>query len=187
MTPVQRNQIWRYGSILLFCGVPLLLLGLAASNVIDASEANSEAERQQATLSQIVKQAARHRTRTPTANDTASLYLASASSSLARAELQDRATKLILQAGGAIIETQIVGSPEQETAGTIAVQLTLTIDNKGLRELLYETETGLPLLDVSDLAIDRDDGHADGETLSAADRPLHVQMTVQGHWRKATG
>lgn len=184
MTPTSKSQLWRYGAILLFCGVPLLMLGLSILNVIDASEARGEAARQTVTLSQIVKQVARHGTRTLTAADTATLYLASASGSLARAEIQDRATKLVLQAGGAVVETQIVGTPEQEADGTVAVQLTLTIDNKGLRDLLYDTETGLPLLDVSDLAIDRDDQDA-GETLAA--RPLHIQMTLQGHWRKATG
>ena len=185
MTPASTIQIWRYGSILLFCGVPLLLLALAVDNVIDASEARGEAERQQATLSQIVKQVARHGTRTLTPGDTAALYLASTSSSLARAEIQDRATKLVLQAGGAVVETQIVGLPEQEADGTIAVQVTMMIDNRGLRDLLYETETGLPLLDIGDLAVDRDDGPETGEAL--ADRPLHVQMTLRGHWRKATG
>ena len=189
MTSVSKSQLWRYGAILLFCGAPLLLLGLAVSNVIDASEAHGEAERQQATLSQIVTRVARHGTRTLTPTDTATLYLASPSGSLARAEIQDRATKLALRAGGAVVETQIIGTPEQEADGTIAVRMTLTIDNGGLRDLLYETETGLPLLEVSDLAIEREEARDNGQSgiEGPGERPLHVQMTLQGHWRKAAG
>ena len=182
------TRVWRYGSVLLFCGLPLLLLGLAVFDLIDASEARDDAARQQATLSQIVAQLARHRPRTPTPAETASLYLASTSASLARAELQDRAIKLVARTGGTLAEAQIVSTPEQENDGAVAIQLTLTIGNEGLRDLLYGVEAGLPLLDVTDLSVDWDD--QSNEAVTTDERPggarmLHVELTVRGHWKRA--
>lgn len=185
MTPATKARLWRYGSLGLFLGVPLLLLALAMSNLIEASQARAMAARQQGVLAQLVAQANRRGARSLTPAETASLFLASTSNSLARAELQERATKLVGQAGGRLKEAQFTATPEQEADGTVAIQLSLDVDNKGLLDLLYAVETSVPLLTVSDLSARTNDGQ--NEDRPSGNGLLHVDMTVQGHWRKAAG
>ena len=194
MTVAAKPQLWRYGSLALFCGVPLVLLGLAIANLVEAWSAGDESAREQTTLSQIVAQAAPPpRPHAHPRRHGPSLYLASASASLARAEIQEKATALVTQAGGHLAETQIVGTPEDEAAGLVAIQLTLSVDNNGLLDLLYRIETGLPLFQVSGLNVSRSDGQ--GGDAGSDDRPasegaaslLHVELTVTGRWRKTTG
>lgn len=189
MIQASRARAWRYAAILLFCGAPLILLGVSLNNIMATSEANASAARGQAILSQIVTQVARHRARALTEGDKASLYLASVSATLARAELQETMGKLVAAAGGRLQEAQFVGTPEQEADGTVAIQLTLDIGNKGLFDLLYATETGVPLLDVTDLGVSRGEADRDAGAppMPGASDLLHVELTVLGHWRKATG
>ena len=61
--------------------------------------------------------------------------------------------------------------------------MTLDIDNKGLLDLLYAVETGVPLLDVTGLSVQKTSGPSE-ETLN---NQLRVEMTVRGKWRKGTG
>ena len=180
-----KAQLWRYGSLALFCGVPLLLVALIVSNLIEASQARGIADRQEAVLTQLVAQASKRGSRSLTPAEAASLYLASTSDSLARAELQERATKLVLQSGGRLAEAQFTGTPEQEADGTIAIQLSLDIDNKGLLDLLYAIETSVPLMTVSDLSARTNNGQSEERPGDAG--LLHVDVTVEGHRRKGTG
>ena len=69
-----------------------------------------------------------------------------------KAELQERAGRFIEASGGHLEEAQFTGSPELEADGTVAIQLSLTIDNKGLRDLLYAIETATPLFTATDLS-----------------------------------
>lgn len=187
MTGAQKIQLWRYGALAFFCGLPLLLVALTISNIMEASAAREVAERQQTTLSQIIAQIAKHRTHAMTPEDTASLYLQSASASLARAEIQDKASRLVDGAGGHLVEAQFTSTPEQEEDGTVAVQLTLDIENKGLFNLLYAVETALPLLDATDLNAHKANSQNEGSGGMVASGPLRIELTVQGHFRKGTG
>lgn len=188
MTRSTRARAWRYASIVVVCGLPILLGAVVVDNLIDASEADTMAAREQTTLSQIVTQVARHRDHGLTERDKASLYLSSTTATLARAEVQERATTLVARAGGHLEEAQFVGTPEQEADGQVAIQLILQIDNKGLFDLLYDTETGLPLLDVTDLTVSRGEADAEGGAMPATgDGPMRVELTVRGHWRKVAG
>lgn len=181
-----KAQALRIGALAFFCGVPLLLLASAIANLTEAAQSNDIASRKAATTVAIVAQIEKHRARGLKPVDTATLYLASSSASLARAEIQALATKLVGEAGGRVAEVQLVETPEQEADGTVALEVALDIDNKGLRDLLWAIEAGLPLMTVSDLTAtqagtqgDQGDGGTPGR--------LKVQMTLQGHWRKATG
>ncbi len=180
-----KAQAWRIGALAFFCGAPLLLVGVAISNLSDASQADDIAARKAATTATIVAQLEKHRARHVKPVDVASLYLASASTSLARAEIQKLTGKLVADAGGRVAEVQPVETPEQEADGVVAVEVGLDIDNKGLRDLLYEIEGGLPLLTVSDVNVQQVSSQADDAAATAGQ--LRVQMTLQGRWRKATG
>lgn len=185
VSPQTKMQVWRIGAIVLLLGIPLALAALAIGNLAEASQSNELAQRKSMTTAVIVAQIEKHRARHTKPVDTASLYLASASASLARADIQALATRLVDEAGGRVVETQLVETSEQDADGTVAIEVSLEIDNKGLRDLLYAVESGLPLLSVSDLSIQP--AAAQGEESSVTPGQLKAQMTVQGHWRKAAG
>lgn len=180
--PQTARLAWRLCAIAVFCVMPVLLVGLALSNLMDATQASEQASRKREVTAKIVAQIEKHRSRIATPVDPRKFYLASGSDTLARAEIQERAAKLTEQAGGRIIEMQLTGTPEQEAAGAVAIQVSLDIDNKGLLDLLYAVESGLPLLDVTSLSVQTNAGRP-----SLGGSALHVDMTVRGHWRKATG
>ncbi len=169
----------------LFCGVPLLLAALAVGNLVEAFAARAVAARQNATAAQIVKQVAERQARRPRPQDTSSLFLSAASASLARAELQERAGRFVEAAGGHLEEAQFTSTPEQEAEGTVAIQLSLTIDNNGLRDLLYAIETATPLLAATELSARPNNAQTAGVEGQA--HLLHVDLTVEGHLRKGTG
>lgn len=181
-----RTRLWRLGAVLLFCGAPLLLAGLSVADLTRAAAARALAAQQGATLSQIVALVAKHRARGLAPNGAASLYLASTSASLARSELQETATRLATAAGGQLVEAQFTSTPEQEADGTVAIQLDLDIANKGLFDLLWAVESRLPVLEVTDLSARRN-GDQNSEGGAAAGDLLHVDLTVQGRWKKGTG
>ena len=185
MTAPDRDQLWRFGAVTLFIGLPMLLVALTIGSLAEASAARTLAARQDATAAQIVKEVARRQARRLQPQDTASLFLAAASPSLARAELQERAGRFVEAAGGHLEEAQFTSTPEQEADGTVAIQLSLTIDNSGLRDLLYAMETATPLLEATDLNA-KPSGARDAIGVGQASL-LHVDLTVQGHFRKGTG
>ena len=185
MKATGRTKLWRCGAVALFCGLPLILAALAIGNLAEASAAREIAAKQDATAAQIVKQVAGRQGRRLQPRDMTSLYLATASPSLARAELQERAGRFVEAAGGHLEEAQFTSTPEQEADGTVAIQLSLTIDNGGLRDLLYAVETATPLLDATDLSAKPIDAQS---AMGAGPAGLlHVDLTVQGHFRKGTG
>jgi general secretion pathway protein M len=177
------KQVWRYASLALFCGVPLLFFILIATNLKDTADARALEDRQRAQLSQIVARLASHPRRVLTLAEKASLYLDAKTVSLARAELQARTGKIVTAAGGRLSEAQFTGTSDQEANGTLAIQLALSIENKGLRDLLYDLEAGLPLMTVASLNVRKQtaegaDGGADGG-------PLQVEVTVHGYFKQA--
>ena len=185
MKVLDRAQIWRFGAVALFFGLPLLLLALAIGNLAEASASREVAAKQDATAAQIVKEVAKRQAHRLQPQDTTALYLTASSPTLARAELQERAGRFVQAAGGHLEEAQFIGTPEGEAEGTVAIQLSLTIDNAGLRDLLYAIETATPLLDATDLSA-RPIGAQNAMAAGQAGT-LHVDLTIQGHFRKGTG
>lgn len=185
MSPRNKQRAWRIGSIVFFIGLPLLLVSLIFSSLSAISDIGDRALREKGSLAQIVARLARHSSKDMSDEDKASLYLTSASGSLARAEIQERTTALVDRAGGRILETQPTGTAEEEADGNVAIQVTLDIDNKGLFDLLYSIESGLPLMTLSSLNVRKMDASGEGKTND--DAQLHIEMTVQGHFRKSTG
>ena len=179
------SRSWRLGAVALFCGLPLLLLALAAGNLVEAVTSRDAAARQEATAAQIIRDVSKRRERRPSPQDASALFLAATSASLARAELQERAGRYVEAAGGHLEEAQFTGSPEREADGAVAIEISFTITNGGLRDLLYAVETATPLLDVTGLTV-----RPAGEQTASADKPaqlLHVDMTIEGRFRKGTG
>lgn len=184
MKAIDRAQLWRFGAVALFFGLPLLLLALAVGNLAQASGSREIAAKQDATAAQIVREVAKRQAHRIRPQDTGALYLAAASPSLARAELQERVGRFVETSGGHLQEAQFTSSPEQEADGTVGIQLSMTIDNKGLLNLLYAIETATPLFEATDLS-----AKPIGAPVSAAEHVglLQVDLTIQGYFRKGTG
>ena len=185
MSAANRTQLWHFGALALFCGVPLLLAALTIGNLVEAFAARAVATRQNATAAQIIKQVAERQARRAQPQDTSLLFLAATSASLARAELQERAGHFVEAAGGHLEEAQFTSTPEQEADGIVAIQLSLTIDNNGLRDLLYAVETAAPLLEATDLTakpINAQAAEVEGQA-----HLLHVDLTIEGQLKKGTG
>ncbi len=155
---------------------------MAVGNLAQASASHEVAAKQDATAAQIVREVAKRQAHRLQPQETTTLYLAAGSPSLARAELQERAVRFVEASGGHLEEAQFTGSPEQEAEGTVAIQLSLTIDNKGLRDLLYAIETATPLFTATDLSAKP----IGAQNVSAAGQAglLHIDLTVQGNFRK---
>ncbi len=185
MKAAARTQLWRFGALSLFCGVPLLLAALAINDLVEASAVRGVAAKQNATAAQIVQQVAKRQARQLQPQDTSSLFLSAASASLGRAELQERTDRFVKAAGGHLEEAQFTSSPEQEAEGSVAIQLSLTIDNSGLRDLLYAVETATPLLEATDLSARPANAQTSGGEGPA--KLLQVDLTVEGHLRKGKG
>ena len=184
MKAIDRAQLWRCGAVALFFGLPLLLLALAIGNLAQASASREMTAKQDATAAQIEREVAKRQAHRPQPQDMSALYLAAASPSLARAELQERAARFVEAAGGHLEEAQFTSSPEQEADGIVAIQLSLTIDNRGLRDLLYAIEIATPLFEAPDLSAKP----IGAQNIMAGQASLlHVDLTVQGHFKKGTG
>lgn len=185
MKAADRAQIWRLGAVALFCGLPMLLVASAIGNIAETSASREVAAKLNATAAQIVKEVAKRQLHRLQPQDMTALYLTQISPSLARAELQERVGHFVEAAGGHLEEAQFTSTPEQEADGTVAIQLSLTIDNGGLRDLLYAIETATPLLDATDLSA-KPIG-AQNAMIAGQASLLHVDLTIQGHFRKGTG
>lgn len=185
MTAPGRVQLWRLAAVALFCGLPVLLAALAIGNLVESSAARALAARQKATAGQIVKEVAKRQAKRLRPEDTAALFLPASSASLARADLQERASRFVDKAGGHLEEAQFTSGADAEADGTVALQLSLRISNDGLRDLLYAIETATPLLEATDLSVKPNNAQT---TEGMGDAGLlHVDLTVQGHFRKGTG
>ncbi len=183
MTAADPSRLRRLVAVVLFCGLPLLLLALAVGNLVETMTTRDLAAGQDATAAQIIKEVAKRQARRPPPQDASALFLVAASASLARAELQERTAHFVEAAGGHLEEAQFTSSPEQEVGGTVALQISFTIDNNGLRDVLYAVETATPLLDVIELQVKP----IDAQTAPVAGQLLHVDLTCQGYFRKQTG
>lgn len=178
------NRLWRLTALLAFALLPLVLIGVSVSNLIDGLEARGAARRDQATLSTIVAKLSHGRADRLSPEDIAKLYLASNTDSLAAAELQTRATDLVRDAGGRLNEVQATDVSNQKSDTAVSLLLSLDIDNAGLLDLVYAVETGLPLMDVTDLNIRRMDR---GDAMGTGPSQLKVDMTVAARWRPKKG
>jgi hypothetical protein len=174
---------WLAASVLIFCGAPLLLAGLVLDNVLGGFDALTTAEAQETLTATMLRQMQHRQNGKRGTQDLSTIYLTSPTATLARAELEDRAARLVEQAGGRLIETQILDTPELQTDGRVAVELTLEIANAGLLTFLHEAETSLPLMTVPDITVRT--GNAEDSSRAAGDA-LQVTMVLHAALRKGT-
>lgn len=170
-------------AVALFVGLPLLLAGLTLGNLARWSEAGSAAAEREERIAGIqgrIRAGAVQRS--GPARDTGAIFLAAASGSLARAELQGHLVGLVERAGGRLIEVR--GEDEREGAETLSVLLRASLDigNAGLFDLVAAIETGLPLLTVEEINVRTLASRAGSEDPNPA---LRVALAIRGHRKEA--
>lgn len=109
----------------------------------------------------------------------ASVYLPGQTPAIAGAALQELVAAAVDRVGGRIAESEIIRSqtPEQDK-GTVSLRASFETDIVGLQQLLFELETGAPILMVRSLSV---------SAPTAIDTPpdqsptLNVMMTVSGY------
>lgn len=175
-----RKLVW--GAFALFIGVPLAVAALTAFNFTRSFEVDARAAAQEDAL-RLVERRIRSGAGGALGADTSGIYLRAASSTLAKAELQQRVVKLIDQTSGRLIETQ-GGDELTEPSDNHKIQLRVTLDatNDSLLNFLYEVETGVPLLVVEQINIRK--LPARNETPDV-DPPLRVTLLLQGQWKES--
>ncbi len=176
---VAGRQRLRWASVIAFAGTPILLAALTMVNLLRASEADELAARQHNHLTQLERRLTQSRG-FETAGNTSAIYLTAASSTLAKAEIQQRVAKMIDQVSGRLIEAQAGEEVEPEAAGKVHLRATFDTTNGGLFDLLYAIETYLPLLTVEHIIIRKLPARTDAD---GEDPLLRVSFNVRGHWR----
>lgn len=114
----------------------------------------------------------------------ASLLLKGETIGIAGADLQRLMNRLILENKGTTTTSQILSPKEEGDLIRISMSLALTVDTDGLRDLLYNIETGSPLIFIDQLSVNagsreewaRPDPHFMG--------PLEVTLQVSAYTAK---
>jgi hypothetical protein len=185
-----RAQSLRLGAVLVFIGLPALLLALAVLNVLQIASDRMTVEEttRQATALERRLAAARPGAGEPTA----SLSLRAASRTAAIADLQQALINAVAAASGRVIETSGLEGEggTEEASDRIDVKTVLDIDNDGLLSLLTRLESGLPLMTVESLSIRRLPGtqatpSGDGESMDAERIMLRVDLAISARWTSA--
>lgn len=170
----------RLFAILIFVGLPLLLAGFTALNIIQVLDDRVTIAEKQTQLAALQRRLKAPRSGA-TQQDFSSLYIEAASRGLASATLQQQLVGAIATASGRLIETLSVDPVDPgEQADDIRLKATLDIDNDGLLTLLHALESGMPLLEIETLSVRRlQEAGAEGQS-----ETLRVDMMVNGHWKR---
>ena len=182
-----RVQGLRLGAVLVFIGLPALLLALAVLNVLQVASDRMTVEENTRQAAALERRLA---TTVPRGREPAlSLSVQAASRTAAIAALQQALIDAVAAASGRVIETSGLegegGDPE--ASDRIDVKTVLDIDNDGLLGLLTRLESGLPLMTVESLSIRRLPGvqatpSDEGETTDAERIVLRVDMAISARW-----
>lgn len=109
-------------------------------------------------------------------------YLTGSSEAIVAADLQNRLKTLISNAGGKLASTQVLPATDEAGFRQVSVRVRLNTSINGLSTLLYELETGEPLLFIDNLDVStRQDRPRTGETEGESD--LSVTFDVYGFLR----
>lgn len=162
------SALTRLVAVLLFAGLPVLAMILAAANFAALLSGRAEIRENGKRLEAL---SGRLDVLDPKgAVDTSRLYLAGDTPSLAAADLRTRLSAAIAVAGGQVVETRSVeADPAEDPGDAVSLGATFDIDNSGLARLLHALESGTPVMEISDLALRRTeaDNHTDNPLLRA--------------------
>jgi len=180
------------GAAALFVAAPIVAVALTGLNLVSALEQDARAEAQEAVLGQIQRRiAAGAKGAVGPGGDASAIYLTAPSATLAKAELQQLVGRLVEQGSGRLIEAR--GGDEEAGQdggaqggraqdGRVQLQVTMEATNESMFDILYEIETGTPLLSIEQIGIRKVATRTDAPD---ADPALRVTILVRGHWSAA--
>ncbi|MFP5075838.1 type II secretion system protein GspM [Rhizobium sp. YIM 134829] len=170
------SRMTRIIAILCFIGLPLLFGTMACLNSLDAADMDLETAEIGMQTAAIMRKAERQTgSLDGTAMDT--VFVRSATRTGALAAFREQVVTLISDAKGRVIETADASSGDDDPS-FLSLSATLEIDNDGLLILLYQMESGLPLMTVETLSLRRSEG---SET---EQQTLRADLKVVAHWRE---
>jgi hypothetical protein len=176
-------RLVRWTALGLFVLLPILAVGAIGINILHIGQTETVIERQQELLGQLDVRLARLTGAERTVADTSAIYIDASSAPLAGAVLQQRLVTAAETAGGRVIETQAIEEIEPDDEDDVRLRITLDIGNEGLRSLMHNLETGLPLMTLETVAVRQLPSQADE---GGEDPILRVDLRVRGYWRAAT-
>lgn len=169
------------GALALFVVTPIAAIVLTGFNVWRGSEVGDRAVAQEAVLGQIEQRIAAGASGLRGGGDMSAVYLTASSGALAKAELQQHVGVLIEHAAARLIEVRAQDEDTQEN-GRVHLQVTMDATNASLFDVLYEIETGLPLLSIEQIGIRKVPSRTGAPDI---DPSLRVTLIVRGHWSGA--
>jgi Type II secretion system (T2SS), protein M subtype b len=182
MSTLPSSRGVRMAALGLFVVLPLGLAGFGAMNFLEMQGTQALIRQQEGLLAQLDARIARLDSATKEPLDTSGLYLDAHSRPLAAADLQQRMVKAIGYVGGKLIETQQVDPEEGDPADQVALRVTLDTNNAGLLALLYDLETDIPLMTLSQVSIRQLPA---GEAAGMVDPLIRVDLVVRSYWKAA--
>jgi hypothetical protein len=177
-------SIRRIGALLvvgLMVAIPALWIGWsldAASETVEANRIQSE------TLDSLkVRLAALNAGSGAAEAQAASVYLPGETAAIAGAALQTLVSNTVAGAGGRVAETEIArpeGEAEGQEAepGAVSLRVSFDTDIAGLQRIVFELETGAPILMVQAVTVEAKDATATAATESPM---LSVVLLVRGY------
>jgi Type II secretion system (T2SS), protein M subtype b len=115
--------------------------------------------------------------------DGASVHLPGGTAAVAGAALQRLVADRIAAAGGRLVESEFAPvDAAEEDPGRVDLRVSFETDIVGLQRVLYELESGLPILLVRTLTVQSPGAT---EIAAMANPPLRVDMLVGGFWEVA--
>ena len=113
----------------------------------------------------------------------ASVHLPGGTAAVAGAALQRLVADKIAAAGGRLVESEFAPvDAAEEDPGRVDLRVSFETDIVGLQRVLYELESGLPILLVRTLTVQSPGAT---EIAAMANPPLRVDMLVGGFWELA--
>ncbi|WP_237154330.1 type II secretion system protein GspM [Oryzibacter oryziterrae] len=175
-------RAYGFAAVIVFLALPLALIALTGANLMQYQANADVSAREDALLAQLDARLARLDVAGRTVTDMSSIYVKAAAAPLAAADLQQLLSSAATDAGGKVIETQVVDRTDETTpADEIVVRLALDVNNAGLLTFLQHVETGLPLMFVEALSVRQVPGT--GDAGAETDPTLRVDCTVRAAWK----
>ena len=171
----------RIAGLLLFLGVPALLLTFSALNAFEAEDNAFTVQEKEFQLAGLMR-----RLTAPTKDgkplDLSQIYMAADTSTLASATLQKLVVQSVARASGKIIETTSLDVEQSETEPAnriVSIRASFDIDNDGLLTLLHGLETGLPLVFIDRVSVRHLPGDDSGKDASL----LRADIEATARWQ----
>jgi general secretion pathway protein M len=174
------QYFWRYSSIPALCYVALLvtLLVIVFSTVTDVLQRHRAVLQSAEVLARFEHRAPSSSAGTKQATGDepdGSPFLDGPTVTVASAALLQRVTGAIVRAGGNVVSSEVKPQDAHSADGLVRITATCELEQKGLQDLLYTIEAGMPFLFVDQLLAQAPLAEGEGGR-------IRVVLDVSGLW-----